>query len=238
LARLQQQADAAAAERKAAVDAQQRQHGERVAFNSLLINGVLDEKHHSADALVAALSLLQRIVGNVLDNPSEAKYRQVKLASGAYTKTLLPLGTPVEKLLTACGWRTRTVQLEKAWVFDGKVGSADWARLVMAREVLSNAAEAMAAKAARKAREKEERLTRAAAESERLKLALADDQALRALDYEARRRTNPAVSEWQPGQQQKEEKKKRQRRGTVGSGEGEEEEDEEDEDEDDGGGDE
>jgi hypothetical protein len=165
-----------------------------------------------------------------------AAINQVKLASGAYTKALLPLGSPVEKLLAACGWRTRTVQLEKAWVFDGREGSVDWLRLAMARDVLSNAAEAMAAKAARKAREKEERLTRAAAESERLRLALSDDQALRALDYEARRRTNPAVSEWQPGQQQKEqeEKKKRQRRGTAGSGE---EDDEDDEDEEDGAGD-
>ena len=227
LARLQAQADASAAAAKREVDAAQRLRSERVAMNSLVVNGVLDERHHGADALVAALELLRRVVGNVLDAPAEPKYRAVRVANAAYVRALSPLGEPVDRLLRSCGWRTRTVDMERAWVFEAQPGSDDWARLEIAREVLANAAETMAQKAARGAREREARLGRAGAEQERLRLALADDRQLRALDYEARQRTHAAKSEWQPGQRQGQQQQQ-QEPAAAEEEEAEEEEEEED----------
>ena len=202
----------------------------RRAFNSLLEMKVLDEKHFCADQLLAALGVLRRVVGNILDAPADPRFRRVKLSSKAWEGSVAPLGPDAERLLHMVGFRRRTVDMEAALVFEfsaagaaaaagggravgggvgaGSSGSADgareWQLLAMAREVLANADVAMAAKATRAAQAKAARANRAAAEREKLRLALADDQQLRAAAYEARRRTGPALSDWRPGQRQSE----------------------------------
>lgn len=194
-------------------------------FNSLLTTKILDELHHSADSLSAALTLLLRITSNILDHPQEQKYRCFKKSSAAYARHLVPLEPEIEKLLAMVGFRRRTVDLEAAWVFENAPSSREWQLLQMAREVLTNAGVAMQEKAARRERERQERLSKAATERERLRLALADDRHLRTAEYEARRRTEPAVSEWKPGQRQQQQQEAPPQ---FGGEEGMEEEDDDD----------
>ncbi|KAG2449156.1 hypothetical protein HYH02_005903 [Chlamydomonas schloesseri] len=166
---------------KAAI-AKQVQEGKRK-FYDHLEDKVLDYFHNNPVNIEACVSTCAKIFGNVINNPTEEKFRKVKAASNTLRSTV-GLIKGGEDLLLLAGWVPKVVDMEKYWVFDAPVDSVRWGLLKEALHLCERAQQTVHEKAEKKRREKEDKLSKDSAEKERVRLAIEEDKAQRKLRTE------------------------------------------------------
>ncbi|KAG2444558.1 hypothetical protein HXX76_001303 [Chlamydomonas incerta] len=176
---------------KAAI-AKQVQEGKRK-FYDHLEDKVLDYFHNSPVNIEACVSTCVKIFSNVVNNPTEEKFRKVKASSNTLKGTV-GLIKGGEDLLLLAGWVPKVVDLEKYWVFDAPVDSVRWGLLKEALHLCERAQQTVHEKAEKKRREKEDKLSKESAEKERIRLAIEEDKAERKLRTELTQATGAVAA--------------------------------------------
>ncbi|EFJ46753.1 hypothetical protein VOLCADRAFT_105420 [Volvox carteri f. nagariensis] len=147
-------------------------------FSNHLEDHVLDYFHNNPINIEACLTTCIKLFGNVVNNPTEEKYRKVKAASNTLKNTVLVVKGG-EDLLLHAGWTPRVIEMEKHWVFDAAADSVRFGVLKEALHLTERALHTVHEKAEKKRKEREEKLHKESAEKERIKLAIEEDKAAR-----------------------------------------------------------
>lgn len=166
-------------------DVQQQHHDALVQegkrkYSSYLEDHVLDYLHNNPIHIEACLSTCTKIFRNVVDNPGEEKFRRVK-ATSATLRNAVANVKGGEDLLLHAGWTPKVVEMEKFWVFDAAPDSVRFGVLAESLHLTERALHTVHEKAEKKRLEKEAKLSRDAAEKERVRLAIEEDKLERKL---------------------------------------------------------
>lgn len=134
-----------------------------------LVNSqLLDYKHCSLQSLAACVTVLLRLCKNVLENPSEQKFRQVKISNAKLQAQLAVKPAAAQSLLLEAGWKIEVVHHEKHYVYLDDHTSSKFRHLQVAVQELQSADRLLQSKMQRggdgkAARDKEEAERREAA---------------------------------------------------------------------------
>ncbi|EFN55941.1 hypothetical protein CHLNCDRAFT_145228 [Chlorella variabilis] len=84
-----------------------------------------DDKHRKLEQILDTTQYLQKICGNVKDNPQEAKFRRIRITNATFSRHVrdAPGG---EEFMHAAGWTVKVDNFEKYFVFEPQPGSLEW----------------------------------------------------------------------------------------------------------------
>jgi len=136
---------------------------------------LLDYKHNHAMHIENCTNTLIKIFGNILDNPEDTKYRQVKATSNTF-KTHVTAVKGGEHLMMLAGFKTQVIDLVKYWMFDSDEHGIKISILRECKTLLERALQTVHEKAERKRREKEEKVQQAQELRNQVLLAIEDDK--------------------------------------------------------------
>lgn len=90
-----------------------------------------DEKHIHLDKILDTTNFLLKIFSNVHDNPTEEKYRRIRLNNNAFN--LHVRNAPgAEEFMLVGGWKASVVDFERYFVFEHQPGTIEWEILEIA----------------------------------------------------------------------------------------------------------
>ncbi|KAG7673267.1 hypothetical protein Ndes2526B_g03302 [Nannochloris sp. 'desiccata'] len=134
-----------------------------------------DDKHRKSPQIKDTVTYLRRILENIRDNPTEKKYRKIRITNATFGKHVrdAPGG---EAFLIQAGWHAAVVDHERYFIFESQPDTLQWSIFEEACKELAKLDTVLDAKLGRNSGDKKAEIEK---RREAARIAIEEDKELR-----------------------------------------------------------